>query len=215
MTAAKPAARGIQIQLVQIVQHVERDLPDLQHVGLGDVRRPALAIVVATDRGDGCDPAERLEDVRRADVARVHDALDAGQRGQRLRPHQAVRVGDHAKGVNAGSHRGWPLGSGSTARGLSRTRWPIATRAGSASTRIEKIAMAADLHDREHTGPGEARGQPGLLHGEAVDRPLGRQVRPRRRRRCRTPHRSRAAARPRGRSRCSVVVLSVPCPSRV
>ena len=202
MTAAKPAAARVQIQLVQIVQHVERHLPDLQHVGLGDVRRPALAVVVAAHGGDGRDPAERVEDVRRADVARVHDALDAGQRGQRLRPHQAVRVGDHADGVNAGSHRGLPLGSGGDRQGLEPDALADRHARGIGVDQDREDAVAADLHDREHTGPAKPAGSPVscTVKPWTVPSPAGRTTR---RHRCRTPHRSRAAARRCGRSRRS------------
>src|SRR5262249_10334692 len=39
-------------------------------------------------------------------------------------------------------------------------------------------AMPTDLHDGKDARPREPRGQPGLLYGEAVDRPLGGQGRP-------------------------------------
>lgn len=53
-------------------------------------------IVVAADEGDRRNLAERLDDVIAANVAGVENRIDTLERGERLGPDQAVRIGDDA-----------------------------------------------------------------------------------------------------------------------
>jgi hypothetical protein len=48
--------------------------------------------------------AEALQHLRAADVAGIEDEVRAGEGSDRLRPQQAVGIGDHAdQGLHAGS----------------------------------------------------------------------------------------------------------------
>jgi hypothetical protein len=87
-------ARRVEVELGEIVQHVNADAADLQLGTLRHGSRPAVAIVVAAHRGERRDLAQRVEDQRIADVAGVDDVRRAAQEAQRLGSKQTVRVGD-------------------------------------------------------------------------------------------------------------------------
>jgi hypothetical protein len=116
-------ARGcrIEIEVGEGVQHVDGDAAKLDDlgcgesgagsraagsgtvglgtVGLGTVGLGTVgleAVHIPSDRSKGSDRGERGEDGRIADISRVEDVIDALKRGDRLRPQEAVRVGDNA-----------------------------------------------------------------------------------------------------------------------
>ena len=66
---------------------------------------PVAGIHVSSDRGDRGDTAKRVDDVRAPDVAAVHDVIDAGQTTLRLRPQQAMRIGNDADPIGHRSRR--------------------------------------------------------------------------------------------------------------
>ena len=67
----------VQVELGEIVQHVNRHSADLELSALGYRARPALAIVIAAHRGHGRDLAQRLENRRIADIAAMDDVRGA------------------------------------------------------------------------------------------------------------------------------------------
>jgi hypothetical protein len=86
--------RRVNIELGEIVQHVDRHPRDVELGVLGHGSRPAIAIVVAAHRGEWRELAQGVEDRRIADVAGVDDMRRAAQEAQRLGSKQTVRVGD-------------------------------------------------------------------------------------------------------------------------
>jgi hypothetical protein len=64
---------------------------------VGETAPPGGRVDVAADGVDRGDPGEVLEDPPAADVARVEDARDVGQRGRDARVEDAVGVGDDAE----------------------------------------------------------------------------------------------------------------------
>jgi len=82
----------IDVQLLQVVQNVDRLFREAYQLGVGVFAGPLTGVYVSSDRGDGRDPAKRVDDVGLPDVAGVNDVIDAGQATLRLRPQQAVRV---------------------------------------------------------------------------------------------------------------------------
>src|SRR5262245_29674470 len=70
-----------------------------------------------------------------------------------------TRAAAHA-GRNAGSQRALPLGSSATLSGERRTVWPIATFAGSVSTRIENTRRPSIFTIAKTRGPAKPTGNP-------------------------------------------------------
>ncbi len=87
---------GFQIELRQIVQHVDGNAAALDDVGRWQLAGPCGRIDIAADGGYGRDRRELLENLRRANVSRVNDVLRTAQRGESFRAKQAVGVGDDA-----------------------------------------------------------------------------------------------------------------------
>src|SRR2546430_2401330 len=166
---ADPRRARVKTQLRHVVQHVQEHAPDLENLSGRKLLGPRAAIVVATNGRHRRDRAEPLQHVRRADVPGVDDRVDAPERYDRLRSQSPVSVGDdahrsHARaahaGANAGSHRALPLGSSATRSGASRTRWPILSAAGSASTRAVKTRWTSTFTIAKTRGPSKPAGSP-------------------------------------------------------
>ncbi len=93
---ADAVAHEIDGKLREIVQEMEADAGELERAAPGQPVGEAAAIVVAADRDDRGDLAERRQDLRAPDVTRVQDGVGAMQRGQRFGANEPVRVGDDA-----------------------------------------------------------------------------------------------------------------------
>jgi hypothetical protein len=85
-----------QIELRQIVQHINGNAAELNNLSLGQLARPRFNIDIAANRGDRRKRRELVKNLRRANVACVNDVLRPAQRLQRFRTKQPVRVGDDA-----------------------------------------------------------------------------------------------------------------------
>lgn len=85
-----------QIERSQIVQNVDRNPTDFHHFGLGQTPRPGRLVDVPANRRERCDRRQLLENLRRAHIASMNDAVAPAQRLNRLRPKQSMRVGDNA-----------------------------------------------------------------------------------------------------------------------
>ena len=86
----------LQIQLVQIVKNVDRDAGDFEHIRGWNLPRPGVAIDIATNRCNGSNLSQRLQNGGIADVAGMNDVVRAAQRGESLGTKQAVSIGDDA-----------------------------------------------------------------------------------------------------------------------
>ena len=147
-----------------------------QHAHAAEVETPPLrqearpaAVHVPAHGDDRRDLPELLQDVASADVARVEDHVGPPQRVDRLRPDEAVGVGDDADGQPR-RHKAWPTRTRSptTAAGASagsarssttvepRLKTPISsprlTATGSAGT----VRPAGPSAVRDEVGEGEA-----------------------------------------------------------
>ena len=79
----------------------------LHHRCLGQPIRPNLTINVAPHRHHGGDLTQSGQHSRAAHITRVNDLRTASQRIQRLRPDQAVGIGDDAHEPPPDKHAMW------------------------------------------------------------------------------------------------------------
>ena len=82
----------IDVELRQVVQHIQEDFADLDELGLVDRARPVLPIVVAAHDRDGGHRAQSGQDFGVPDVPGMHDVVAAGEKIDRLRAQQPMRV---------------------------------------------------------------------------------------------------------------------------
>ena len=85
-----------QIELRQIVQHINGNAAELDNLSFRQLPCPRPSIDIAANRRHGRNRRELLKNLRRANVSCVNDVLGPAQRLQRLRTKQPVRVGDDA-----------------------------------------------------------------------------------------------------------------------
>jgi hypothetical protein len=90
---------GHEIELFEIVKHVDRYAADLDDLEIGDLFGPLAFVVVAADGRDRGDLRKLFEYLGLPDIARVEDLLHAIQRGNGLRSKEAVRVGNDTDNV--------------------------------------------------------------------------------------------------------------------
>jgi hypothetical protein len=90
----EPRRDGIEIQLLDVVQDVDRHPADLERGGKWHRPRPRPFVVVASDGRDRGDVPQGIQNLRPADVAGMNDSLDAGERSESLRPKQPVGIGN-------------------------------------------------------------------------------------------------------------------------
>jgi hypothetical protein len=93
---AKTCRGGIEVELGDIVDDVERNAAEFQRLRFRNGARPRADIVVAAHRAHRRDLAQRSQDRRVADVAGVDDVLAWLKEAQRFGTKQAVRVRDQA-----------------------------------------------------------------------------------------------------------------------
>ena len=87
---------GLQIELREIVDNIDGNVGELDDFGCGEFAGPCLLVDVASDRGDGGDGGEFVENFGIADVTGMNDVLRALERSQSFGAEQAVGVGDYA-----------------------------------------------------------------------------------------------------------------------
>jgi hypothetical protein len=90
------ACDRIDLLRLQIVQNVDQPSRKTNEFGVGIGNGPVAGIHVSSDRGNRGDAAKSVDDVRTPDVAAMNDVIDAGQATFRLRPQQAMRIGNNA-----------------------------------------------------------------------------------------------------------------------
>lgn len=86
----------LQVELTKIVENINRDAAKFDYFCLRQLSRPGSRVDIASNRRQGRNASEFVENLRRADIARVDDVLRLVQRGNRFGAKQAVSVGDDA-----------------------------------------------------------------------------------------------------------------------
>ena len=94
----------VEVQCLEVVQHVEVEAPGLDDVEGGQRSGPRPGIDVSSDRKSRRDGAKPLEHFRPADVAGVDDQRRPLQRVGGFWTQQAVGIRDDADG----EHSAWP-----------------------------------------------------------------------------------------------------------
>ena len=85
-----------QIELRQVVQHVDGCRWQLEHICHRQFLGPRFCINISADSSNGGYLFQDLQNCGIADVPGVNDEVRSGQRSERLGPYQAMRVGDDA-----------------------------------------------------------------------------------------------------------------------
>ncbi len=93
---AETSRLGPQIQFVQIVQQVDRDTIDLDHLSLRQFPRPFLLVHISAHGSYGSDFMQLLQDFRIANIPGMQGDIRSPQRFDGFGPQQSVCVGDHA-----------------------------------------------------------------------------------------------------------------------
>lgn len=87
---------GLQIEALEIVQHVNGNAAQLHRFCLGQRQRPRVPVHVAANRRDRCNRGQSLKDFRVSNVASVNDSSRPLQRLERFGPEPAVGIGNDA-----------------------------------------------------------------------------------------------------------------------
>jgi len=87
---------GLEVELGQVVQHIDRDADDDEGFALRQFVRPHAFINVAAHGRDRRDRPQPVQDVGCAHVSGMNNVLHSTQNFKRLGPKQAVRVGNNA-----------------------------------------------------------------------------------------------------------------------
>ena len=82
----------LQVELREIMKHVNRNASGFDNFGHGQPLRPGLGVDIAADRGNGRDFRQRLQNFRSTNVAGVENALRSAQSLNRFGPQQSVSV---------------------------------------------------------------------------------------------------------------------------
>jgi len=93
---AEAGSLRLQIELRQIVQHVDRNSADLDHLGLRQLTGPRPRVDISADGGEGREVRQFRQNLRCANVSRVNNVCGAAQGLDPFRTQQAVGVGDDA-----------------------------------------------------------------------------------------------------------------------
>jgi hypothetical protein len=87
---------GLEVQLCQIVQHVDGNAGQFKRLGLRQMARPRTLVDVATYGGDRSNRGKLFENLGRADIPGINDVFRPAQSFDCLVAQQTVRVGDDA-----------------------------------------------------------------------------------------------------------------------
>lgn len=92
----EPSGFGLQIELRQIVQHINGNACDLDGFSFRQSARPRTLVDIAANRGHGRNMLELFKNLRRANITRMNDVAHSAQRIQCFRTKQSVGIGDDA-----------------------------------------------------------------------------------------------------------------------
>lgn len=87
---------GLQIELGQIVDDVNRDADQFNRVGFWQLLRPFFFVDVPTNSSNRSDRLQLLENFGRPHVSCMDDVLGVTQRLECFRSKQAMGIGDYA-----------------------------------------------------------------------------------------------------------------------
>jgi hypothetical protein len=87
---------GIEVELGDVVEHIDGNTVYPKHLGLRDRFGPFTFVVVATHDRDWSEILERLNHSGVANVARVNDEIAAAKKLDRLGPQEAVSIRDES-----------------------------------------------------------------------------------------------------------------------
>jgi len=87
--------RGLEIELREVMKHVEGVGADLDDVIGGKVRRPRTFVVVAADGANGSESTKRVQNRACTDVPAVADQIASAELLDGFGPHEPVRVRNH------------------------------------------------------------------------------------------------------------------------
>jgi hypothetical protein len=90
----EPGRRWVHIQLREIVNDVNEDFADVEHVCLGEAGGPGTLVVVAAHGGNRSELSKLVNYVGVTDVASVNDEVATAKSVQRLGAEQSMGVGD-------------------------------------------------------------------------------------------------------------------------
>jgi hypothetical protein len=93
---AESGSLRFQIELRQIVQHVDRNSTNLDRLGLGQLTGPCPRVNISADGGEGREVRQFSQNLRCANVSRVNNVCGAAQGLDPFRTKQTVGVGDDA-----------------------------------------------------------------------------------------------------------------------
>ena len=100
-----PVRDWIDIEVRNVVHDVDSLTADVDDCRRRQRIGPRIFVVVAANSGDRRNSPQSLEDLGRADVARMNDVVDACERDLGFPAKQSVRVGDDANGLHVlGAH---------------------------------------------------------------------------------------------------------------
>jgi hypothetical protein len=80
--------------LTEIVKNVDQNPTEFDHLGFWQIASPVAFVDVAANRGHRRNCGEFFENLRRANIAGVHNVGGPSQRFEGLRAKQTVRVGN-------------------------------------------------------------------------------------------------------------------------
>ena len=87
---------GLQIELRQVVQHVDRNSSYFEHVSFWQPARPGAFVDIATHHPQRGDAGKFVKNFRGANIPGMNDGVGAAQGCDGFRTQQAMRVGDDA-----------------------------------------------------------------------------------------------------------------------
>jgi hypothetical protein len=87
---------GLQVHLRKIVQHIDRNAAELDHLSLRKQAGPWPLVNVSAHRSHRSNLGKLLQYFWRADIAGMNDVLRSEQSFDGFRPQQTVCVGDDA-----------------------------------------------------------------------------------------------------------------------
>jgi len=123
---------GLQIELRQVVQNIDKNAREFDQFSLGQSARPRRIVDVPADGCDRCNCREFVEDFGRAYVSSVNDVLGSTERVDRLRTKQAMRIRNDADDDGVLSSRflvfGWRSSACSFPRETERLPSPYTCR---------------------------------------------------------------------------------------
>ena len=103
---------GVDVEFREIMDDVDEYVTHSDQLGRGEVRRPRLRVVVASDCNQRSHDGEFIENLRLADITAMNDVVAAHEKRARVRPQKPVGIRNKSDaklivGVHEISGGGW------------------------------------------------------------------------------------------------------------